>query len=468
MSFEEVWQWLGPTLEYSMAIFAVLACIFFFFAVIKEKTARRYGILSGISAIMVFVCLVTISAGNTLQGTPASSLMGTFQLTLGVIFIITGVVLIYFALDAKKIVNHDEACYSTLLLVGIFFVIGVYLILNCVPVFFGNQTMSTWEDLVPSYSLMYPFPIGRVVTVIIPLTLYAIGVYTLKEMKSKTYETVIQQDEDKFQVTLSKLDLEISRKIFHVIIIVVLVGYLFVGRIVMDSIYKFTLLGLPQAPNMPPGQEVYDNIIAGNGPIVGLLDFRAGHLLLVMAVSWIVVILLFTDFVRIKKYRYYPFKMLAKVYRDKERLVLAPHIYLTIGIFFTVVLSSAIDLFLNMPTGISAQIVMISVMVSALADAVATIVGITKGNRHLKGGKSKKTWEGWIAGFIAALILGLLSFMALMPQYGGTISQAIIFALIAAGIFGLIDYLSPPISDNILNPVAITLALWTVTLLFFI
>ena len=57
-----------------------------------------------------------------------------------------------------------------------------------------------------------------------------------------------------------------------------------------------------------------------------------------------------------------------------------------------------------------------------------------------------------------------------MPWYGGTYVQAIVLALVAAGILGLIDYFSPPIpiSDNFLNPVAISLALWGVTLIFFV
>ncbi|MFX1299151.1 MAG: phosphatidate cytidylyltransferase, partial [Promethearchaeota archaeon] len=150
------------------------------------------------------------------------------------------------------------------------------------------------------------------------------------------------------------------------------------------------------------------------------------------------------------------------------RLVLAPHVYLTVGVFFTVILSSGIDLFLGENTGISAQIVAITVMVSALADAVATIVGITKGKHHLKGGKSKKTWEGWIAGVASSILLGFVSFLVLMPQFGGTVMQGIVLTLVAAGIFGLTDYFSPRISDNILNPVLISLALWGVALLVFI
>ncbi|MDD1777743.1 MAG: phosphatidate cytidylyltransferase, partial [Candidatus Helarchaeota archaeon] len=190
---------------------------------------------------------------------------------------------------------------------------------------------------------------------------------------------------------------------------------------------------------------------------------------ILLALFWIVVILLFTDAVRIKKYRYYPIKMLAKVYRDKERAVLAPHVYLSVGCLFVVFLSDAIDNLLGVSSTISAQIVIMTVMISALADAVATIVGVTKGKHHLKGGKSKKTWEGLIAGFISAILLGLLSYLALMSQYGGSFIQGLFFSLIGATVFTLIDYFSPPIpiSDNILNPLAIGLTLWGVWFLFY-
>jgi dolichol kinase len=289
-------------------------------------------------------------------------------------------------------------------------------------------------------------------------------------MKTKKYESDNTQELDKYQKTLSKIDLEISRKIYHVLIVVVLVGYLFVGDIVLDAIFNFSFnLPLPYAN--PPLIDNSSIMAIINSYILpsGAGQGRAGHLLLLLALAWILIILLFTDAVLIKKYRYYPIKMLAKVYRDKERAVLAPHVYLTMGCLFAVFLSDAIDNFLGMHSSISAQIVIITVMISALADAVATIVGVTKGKHHLKGGKSKKTWEGLLAGFLSAILLALLSYLALMPLYGGSILQGVLFSLIGAAIFTLIDYSSPPIplSDNILNPIAISLLLWGVWFIFY-
>ncbi|MHA1265045.1 MAG: hypothetical protein ACTSRS_07385 [Candidatus Helarchaeota archaeon] len=463
------WVSLAVVFDYWIAIYAVVATIFFFLAVITKKSARFFGIIAGISGLFSFCSLIFSTIGATLAGVSAGSISGTFQLALSLIFLVCGVFLIYFAYDAKKNIKVNEASNSTYFLAGCMFFISIYMLIDVLPVLLRNAGLtfvdfSLIENHFPSYQLLLPFPVARVVITIIPLTLFTVGAYILKEMKSKRYQTNALQEADKYLKTYSKLDLEISRKIYHVVIIVVLIGYLFVGKLVMDVIYQFTFLGLPTTPGLPPGQDLYNIVI--NAPNTGLLDFRAGHLLLLMAVGWIMIILLFTDVVRIKKYRYYPIKMLTKVYRDKERLVLAPHIYLTTGIFFIVVFSSMIDLLMNTPVGLSysAQIVTITIMVSALADAVATIVGVTKGKRHIRGGK--KTWEGWIAGFVSAILLGLLSFCALMPIYGGDIGVGILMACVSAVVFGVIDYFSPPISDNILNPIAIGLALWGIAFLF--
>ncbi|TFG05631.1 MAG: hypothetical protein EU536_01200 [Promethearchaeota archaeon] len=455
--------------DYWFASYAVIATVFFFLAVISKNNAKFYGVIAGLSALFSFLSLIFATIYATLAGMAAGSVTGTFQFAISIVLLICGVFLVYFALDAKNKVKAKEACYSTFLLAICMFLIGSYLLVDVLPTLIRNFNLSLtdWsvlENHIISYQMVIPFPIERTMITIIPLTLFVIGAYMLKEMKSKRYESNAMQEADKFLKTYSKLDLEISRKLYHVVIIVVLVCYLFVGKLVIDVIYQFTLLGLPSIPSSVPGQVIYDTIIAA--PSTGLLDFRAGHLLLILAVGWIMVILLFTDVVRIKQYRYYPIKMLAKVYRDKERLVLAPHIYLTTGIFFVLIVSSMIDQLTNTPAYLSysAHIVTVTIMVSALADAVATIVGITKGKRHIKGGK--KTWEGWIAGFISAVLLGLMSFVVLMPLYGGDLLVGILMSIVAAIVFGLIDYFSPPISDNILNPIAIGLVLWGIAFLF--
>ncbi len=463
----DVWiNWLSSIFSYNVIIFGLLASLFFFFAVFSDKNAKKFGIIAGGCAIWMMISLVLMASGNVLWRFPGQELQ-IFQLGLSMVFLICTIFLIKFAMEAKNKVKHKEAFYSTILLMIICFILGIYLLIPTITVLMGPQDITNDATLSAMFHLTYPYPIAHTTFIMVALILFVIGAYVLKEMKTKKYKSDSTQELDKYQKTLSKVDLEIARKLYHVLIVVLLVGYLFVGDIVLDAIFNFSFnlpLPYPLANNTVIMSTIDSYILpslAGQG--------RAGHLLLLMALFWILIILLFTDAVRIKKYRYYPIKMLAKVYRDKERAVLAPHVYLSIGCLFVVFLSDAIDNFLGISSSISAQIVIITVMISALADAVATIAGVTKGKHHLKGGKSKKTWEGLIAGFISAILLALLSYIALLPQYGGTILQGVIFALIGAMVFTLIDYFSPPIplSDNILNPVVISLVLWGAWFIFY-
>jgi len=464
--FADAWvSWLSSIFSYNIIIFGVLATVFFFLAIFSEKNARKFGIIGGGCAIWMMVSIVLMASGNVLWRFPGQELQ-IFQLGISIVFLISAIFLVKFAFEAKNKIEHKEAFYSTLLLAIISFIIGIYLLIPTIAVLLGPQDLTNLTALTAMFHLTYPYPIAHTTFIMVALILFVIGAYVLKEMKIKKYESDSMQELDKYQKTLSRIDLEISRKIYHVLIVVVLVGYLFVGNIVLDAIFSFSF-NLPLPYPLHDNSQIMDIIKsfilpspAGQG--------RAGHLLLLMALVWILIILLFTDAVRIKKYRYYPIKMLAKVYRDKERAVLAPHVYLTMGCLFVVFLSDAIDNFLGVSSSISAQIVSITVMISALADAVATIVGVTKGKHHLKGGKSKKTWEGLIAGFVSAILLAFLSYIALMPLYGGSIFQGVIFSLIGASLFTFIDYFSPPIplSDNILNPIVIAFTLWGVWFLF--
>lgn len=462
-------SWLSNIFAYNIIIFAGLATFFFFLAVFSENNARKWGILGGGCAIWMMISLVLMASGNVLWQFPSQELQ-IFQIGLSLVFLISTIFLIKFAFDAKNRVDHKEAFYSGLLLSVISFIIGIYLLIPTIAVLLGPQDLNNSTALTAMFHLAFPYPIAHTTLIIVAIILFVIGAYVLKEMKTRKYESDSTQELDKYQKTLSRIDLEISRKIYHVLIVVVLVAYLFVGNIVLDSIFSFSFnLPLPYAnPQLVDNSSIMAII---NSYILPSLtgQGRAGNLLLLMALAWIFIILLTTDGVRINKYRYYPIKMLAKVYRDKERAVLAPHVYLTAGCLFVVFLSDGIDQLLGISSSISAQIVIITVMISALADAVATIVGVTKGKHHLRGGKSKKTWEGLFAGFVSAILLALLSYIALMPLYGGSILQGAIFSLIGASVFSLIDYFSPPIplSDNILNPIAIALTLWGVWFLFF-
>ena len=112
---------------------------------------------------------------------------------------------------------------------------------------------------------------------------------------------------------------------------------------------------------------------------------------------------------------------------------------------------------------------MATIAIAALGDAFATIIGISYGKRKLRGGKSRKTLEGCIAGFIAGFGFAFLSYLFLLPKYpDGNLIEGLFISLTGALILFLIDFYSPPIkaSDNILNPVFCSIAMFAISLFF--
>jgi dolichol kinase len=89
-----------------------------------------------------------------------------------------------------------------------------------------------------------------------------------------------------------------------------------------------------------------------------------------------------------------------------------------------------------------------AVLVSAIGDGAAAIIGMKYGRRKLKG---NRTLEGAIGGFI----FGLLAFLPLWFFLG----MPWIYGIIAASVLLIVDLVSPAINDNLVNPVSIGFAL---------
>lgn len=136
-----------------------------------------------------------------------------------------------------------------------------------------------------------------------------------------------------------------------------------------------------------------------------------------------------TDILRFWAPKYYPFSVIADlVLRKEETQKIGPHTYYVISTSLTLVL---------FPT----YTAVIALMAAAMGDASAAIAGKTIG-KHKLPWKKEKTIEGSIAGFAT-------TFTVLTPFI--TIEKALLGALLLL----TIDFIDPPINDNLINGLAI-------------
>ena len=106
-------------------------------------------------------------------------------------------------------------------------------------------------------------------------------------------------------------------------------------------------------------------------------------------------------------------------------------------------------------------------LIASISDAMASIFGkaffkkypgkwVYPGRRYkfYKG----KNLIGYIAGFISTILICIVMF-SIFPVEGIDVIEIIILAIIVALIFLLIDISSPPVNDNVLNPLACGLSM---------
>ncbi|MHA1266513.1 MAG: diacylglycerol/polyprenol kinase family protein [Candidatus Helarchaeota archaeon] len=367
---------------------------------------------------------------------------GIFNLGIGIFFLL----IIPFMLKIAK-ENWDakeyDGVYSILFGIGIALLIGLYFMFNALTIYIHSLTISSaslrFQFVQRSLYLagLMPYPIGSILLFALPVFIITMGVYA---GAIKYFEKRGLVKSGRFQRTVNKTDLELSRKLFHIGLICVLVCYLGVGKMICTSIYTYY-------------SDIF-NFAHFSGNFIPYYDFNLeayqpfmGQTLALFACFLVFGFLLFADFIRIKLPKYFIFlRGISQQWRDTELHTFGPQVYMALGAVFCV-------LFFTPP------IAAVALVIAGLGDGMATIIGITRGRRKLRKG-SKKTWEGAIAGIITSFIFGFLIYLVMISLagkygafYSGSIGEGLIVCLGGTLTFFLIDYSTPPISDNILNPV---------------
>ncbi len=160
------------------------------------------------------------------------------------------------------------------------------------------------------------------------------------------------------------------------------------------------------------------------------------------------------DFTRVRVYGYFPFRRVTdRVMRSTERTRLGANVFFAVGTLFSFLFLYILGYFLHqfgitcywMLTGWLAVSV---VIVSAIGDGAAAIIGMSIGRHRLR---DNRTVEGSIGGFVFGFIAFLpLSYFIGIPWFYG---------IIAALMLVLVDVVALSINDNLLNPIALGMAL---------
>ncbi|MFX1294001.1 MAG: diacylglycerol/polyprenol kinase family protein [Promethearchaeota archaeon] len=340
--------------------------------------------------------------------------------------------------DKDNLTTLQEGVFNGVLTAILCIVMGLFYFIPGLIVAFINNTI---QD---SLYQLYPTPTATFAIYFLGFIFLFISIFVVYEWKTKKFSKTLP-----IKQKVHRLDKELSRKAFHVLIIGVLAVYLIVGKLLVGLLYSYL------------EDPIFDYWGYGSADW-SVID--GGQLVTMFGLTVAFEFVLILDLIRLKVPRYFPARILSNLYREKEKDTLGPHIYLIAGMLFAVIVFPP-------------PIAMATIAISALGDAAATIVGVTKGKRKIKPGVSKKTWEGCIAGMIASFIFGFIGFIALVFteyfSYVGTVGRGLVIGLVinvvAVPIFFLIDYYTPkpiPFSDNLLNPILIGFAMWGVYALF--
>ena len=233
--------------------------------------------------------------------------------------------------------------------------------------------------------------------------------------------------------------MEVIRKSFHLSGFLLVIAYYGIAYLVNDAL-KIML---------QPGEPVYLFLWGNKSPYpYEFGDFQAVDELIMFALVATLAFVIVSDIIRIVwGPEYSIFNFLTKsMLRNKEKNAAGPQIYIITGFIFSYMLYMAKII----P---DVRVFFAGILIACLSDASAALIGRRYGkHKVILRNKDVKSIEGFIAGVVIAYIIGLV--------FVGPI-----YAIVAALIFFLTDYLPSVTADNILNPIFIPIGIQLMVIL---
>ncbi|MFW9952517.1 MAG: hypothetical protein ACFFKA_20550 [Candidatus Thorarchaeota archaeon] len=300
------------------------------------------------------------------------------------------------------------------------------------------QDTSLHSDLIPLWFFTLGFPI--LVLMIVVLISSLLGFIIKFLIKSRSFKRFNIKIEVKFKEK-SKAKNDLYRKVPHVLMFIgifilwligVYVIYSTIGTIEGMIPYENNMLYLYlQILTMP---NIIRNVLFSLGWFYYLLFFFFYIFALIMLIN---------EFTRKSRYLSFPSNIFCTIFLNKnEKESYGTYLYFSVGHMFAAL--------------ICPPMVFFSILgVSTIADLFASQIGIRYGKNHIKFNQNK-TWEGTIAGSIAAF---LVSFLFIGH----------IWALLFSFTFLLLDILTEKplkVSDNLIFPIALSIIYFIIRFVF--
>jgi len=278
--------------------------------------------------------------------------------------------------------------------------------------------------------IVFPFDIFMIIFVIFFLPHFLLSVNREKR-KVRLKEKHIEEENSNLTEDLP-FKYELYRKITHLVVLGIAFFYFTLGFLV-QNIFIYILVYNIEANKMIFTQYLVVFLVGVS--LIGLLT---------------------ADFIRILKPKLYPLKPINRILRKKERhMRLGPHISMGIGCFSIILMYGPFQ-----PIG--PIVICTSMTMSIFGDMAANLVGRKFGHRNIR--KTKKTYEGLIAGMSIAYISGIITLLFINQLYPINLFSLIILPSIGTLLIGFIDYLDLDVDDNLSYNFMVSTALFVISL----
>ncbi|MHA1479792.1 MAG: hypothetical protein ACTSPU_16505 [Promethearchaeota archaeon] len=343
--------------------------------------------------------------------------MDTLSIIITGILYFYGLIVLYTAFLAKK--RKEKGAFINNLVNSLILIISVTINLSINLLNISNIGF-----------IVFPFDIFMIIFVIFFLPHFLLSVNREKR-KVRLKEKHIEEENSNLTEDLP-FKYELYRKITHLVVLGIAFFYFTLGFLV-QNIFIYILVYNIEANKMIFTQYLVVFLVGVS--LIGLLT---------------------ADFIRILKPKLYPLKPINRILRKKERhMRLGPHISMGIGCFSIILMYGPFQ-----PIG--PIVICTSMTMSIFGDMAANLVGRKFGHRNIR--KTKKTYEGLIAGMSIAYISGIITLLFINQLYPINLFSLIILPSIGTLLIGFIDYLDLDVDDNLSYNFMVSTALFVISL----